>query len=39
MPLTVETMPYQFEDAAIALRDLAGDRVTGAAVVCMRETG
>ncbi|MGH8969729.1 MAG: zinc-dependent alcohol dehydrogenase family protein [Actinomycetes bacterium] len=33
MRLRVTTQPYRFEDAALALRDLAGDRVTGAAVL------
>jgi propanol-preferring alcohol dehydrogenase len=31
--IAVETMPYDFEDADTALRDLAHDRVTGAAVL------
>jgi propanol-preferring alcohol dehydrogenase len=33
IPVSVETVPYAFEDADAALRDLAHDRVTGAAVV------
>ena len=31
--LTVETVPYRFEHADQALRDLAADRITGAAVI------
>ena len=31
--LRVETVPYRLEDADVALRDLAHDRVTGAAVL------
>ena len=31
--LSVETIPYRFDDADQALRDLAADRVTGAAVI------
>ena len=33
--LSVETVPYRFDDADQALRDLAADRVTGAAVIRM----
>ena len=35
--LTVETVPYRFEHADQALRDLAADRVTGAAVIRVNE--
>jgi hypothetical protein len=31
----VEAVPYPFDDADAALRDLAHDRVTGAAVLVM----
>ncbi len=36
VPLRVHTVPYDFGDAAQALRDLAHDRITGAAVLKMR---
>jgi propanol-preferring alcohol dehydrogenase len=36
VPLRVHTVPYEFADAARALRDLAHDRITGAAVLKMR---
>ena len=35
--LTVETVPYRFENADQALRDLAADRITGAAVIRVNE--
>ena len=31
--LSVETVPYRFDEVDLALRDLAADRVTGAAVI------
>ncbi len=37
IPIRVETMPYRFEHADRALRDLAHDRVTGAAVLRVAE--
>jgi alcohol dehydrogenase, propanol-preferring len=37
IPITVTTTPYPFERADDALRDLAADRVTGAAVLRMTE--
>jgi propanol-preferring alcohol dehydrogenase len=36
VPLRVETVPYEFEMADRALRDLAHDRLTGAAVLKVR---
>jgi propanol-preferring alcohol dehydrogenase len=39
IPLRVTTTPYAFADADAALRDLAHDRVTGAAVLEVQSTG
>jgi propanol-preferring alcohol dehydrogenase len=39
IPLRVTTTPYAFEHADDALRDLAHDRVTGAAVLQVQPTG
>jgi alcohol dehydrogenase, propanol-preferring len=36
-PLTVATVPYAFDDADTAVRDLAEDRVSGAAVLHLAE--
>jgi propanol-preferring alcohol dehydrogenase len=33
IPVRTTTVPYRFEDAGLALADLAGDRITGAAVL------
>jgi propanol-preferring alcohol dehydrogenase len=33
IPIRVETVPYPLEQADVALRDLAHDRITGAAVL------
>lgn len=37
IPVRTTTTPYRFEDAHLALADLAGDRITGAAVLEMRQ--
>jgi propanol-preferring alcohol dehydrogenase len=39
IPIRVETTQYRFEDAGMALRDLAHDRVTGAAVLAIEGSG
>jgi hypothetical protein len=36
VPLRVHIVPYEFDAAAQALRDVAHDRITGAAVLKVR---